>query len=32
VGADGSQVGFGGGLSRKQALLEHEARSGRATV
>ena len=26
VGADGSLVGFGGGLPRKQALLEHEAR------
>jgi len=25
VGADGSLVGFGGGLPRKQALLEHEA-------
>jgi methylated-DNA-[protein]-cysteine S-methyltransferase len=26
VGADGSLVGFGGGLSVKQRLLEHEAR------
>jgi len=26
VGADGSLVGFGGGLSRKRLLLEHEAR------
>jgi methylated-DNA-[protein]-cysteine S-methyltransferase len=26
VGADGSLVGFGGGLPRKRALLEHEAR------
>lgn len=26
VGADGSLVGFGGGLSRKQLLLQHEAR------
>jgi methylated-DNA-[protein]-cysteine S-methyltransferase len=32
VGADGSLVGFGGGLSRKRLLLDHEARSGRATV
>ena len=26
VGADGSLVGFGGGLPRKRLLLEHEAR------
>ncbi len=26
VGADGSQVGFGGGLELKRALIEHEAR------
>lgn len=26
IGADGSLVGFGGGLSRKQLLLEHETR------
>jgi methylated-DNA-[protein]-cysteine S-methyltransferase len=26
VGADGSLVGFGGGLPRKRVLLEHEAR------
>jgi methylated-DNA-[protein]-cysteine S-methyltransferase len=26
VGADGSLVGFGGGLGRKRLLLEHEAR------
>jgi methylated-DNA-[protein]-cysteine S-methyltransferase len=29
VGAGGSLVGFGGGLSRKQRLLEHEASVGR---
>jgi methylated-DNA-[protein]-cysteine S-methyltransferase len=29
VGADGSLVGFGGGLSLKQRLLEHEARFAR---
>jgi O6-methylguanine-DNA--protein-cysteine methyltransferase len=26
VGADGSLVGFGGGLEIKRRLLEHEAR------
>lgn len=26
LGADGSLVGFGGGLARKRALLQHEAR------
>ena len=29
VGADGSLVGFGGGLSLKRRLLEHEARVAR---
>jgi O6-methylguanine-DNA--protein-cysteine methyltransferase len=24
IGADGSLVGFGGGLDRKRALLDHE--------
>jgi O-6-methylguanine DNA methyltransferase len=29
VGADGSMVGYGGGLPRKKWLLQHEARFGR---
>lgn len=32
VGADGSLVGFGGGLSRKELLLAHEARYARAGI
>ena len=32
VGADGSLVGFGGGLSLKRVLLEHEARYARAGI
>jgi methylated-DNA-[protein]-cysteine S-methyltransferase len=32
IGADGSLVGYGGGLPRKRKLLEHEARFARATV
>lgn len=32
IGADGSMVGYGGGVPRKRWLLEHEARFGSAMV
>ena len=32
IGADGSMTGYGGGLDRKQLLLELEARLGRAAT